>query len=312
MSNALNIIYMGTPDFSVPALQALINSHHNVMAVFTQPPRRKGRGKQILPSPVHELATQNNIPVFTPEKLKTDDAAKSELINLKPDVAIVAAYGQILSKEILDIPKHGCINIHASLLPRWRGASPIQHAVWKGDNETGISIMKMEEGLDTGPVIAMQSVPITSHSTAQTIHDEMANLGGNMIINVLDNLIQTGDLKLTKQDDNLSNYAPLLKKEDGKIDWTQTATEIDRQIRALNPWPGVYTENQEMRFKILNASPTDHQSSEQTGTLLNQDGHITCGNGTILKLELIKPENSKSMDINSAINGGYLKIGQIL
>lgn len=307
----LKIVFMGTPDFAVPALQALIQSGHEVVAVYTQPPRPKGRGHALHYSPVYELAESHNIPVYTPETLKKDADAQAEFTELNPDVAVVAAYGLILPQAVLGVPKYGCLNIHASLLPRWRGASPIQHAIWKGDKESGNSIMQMEEGLDTGPVIARQSVPIGANTTAQTLHDDLSVLGATMLVDVLDRLArEEGDLESQVQDDDQSTYAPLLRKNDGNIDWSQTAEEIDRQIRALNPWPGVGTATKDgRRIKIIEAKPVSGDFSDKPGTLINRTGLVVCGNNTALNLAVVQPENAKKMDVVSAVNGGYLNVG---
>ncbi len=284
MSTApLKIIFMGTPDFAVPALQALIGSMHNVIAVYTQPPRPKGRGHQIQKSPIHETADANNIPVFHPVNFKNNDD-KEAFSNLQADIAVVAAYGLILPQAILDAPKHGCLNIHGSLLPRWRGASPIQHAIWKGDSESGNTIMQMERGLDTGPMILKQSTPITETTTAQDLHDQLANMGGDMILQVLNDLHTNHHLNSIAQDNASMTYAPLLSKEDGYIDPNASPKEIDQQIRALNPWPGTYINGLKGRVKILKA----HVENDK------------------LVFDMVQPDGKNKMDYDSAVNGGYL------
>ncbi len=301
MSKKLNIIYMGTPDFSVPALQALITSPHDIVAVYTQPPRPKGRGHKMQKSPVQEVAEVHNIPVFTPVSFKKDIHAIEIFQSHTADLAIVAAYGLILPQSVLDAPVYGCVNIHASLLPRWRGAAPIQYAIWKGDQETGVTIMQMEAGLDTGPMITKRSCPITQETTAHSLHDELSVMGAEMILPCLDNFPLQGE----SQEGASSNYASLLTKEDGKIDWTQTAQDIDRQIRALNPWPSTYCDT----LKIKKATLSDQTSPAPVGTVLDKDGHIVCGAQSVLKLKEIQPQNKKAMDFLSALNGGYLKVG---
>lgn len=291
MTKPLNIIFMGTPDFASSALKALIDSAHTVTAVYSQPPRPKGRGHKVQKSPVHMLAEENGINVFTPKSLKSAEA-QEEFANHNADIAIVAAYGLLLPVAVLGAPKYGCLNIHGSLLPRWRGASPIQHAIWKGDEKTGVTIMQMDKGLDTGDMILKGECTITAETTAASLHDDLADMGAQLTLQVL-----AGDMppKAEQQDDALSNYAPLLKKSDGHIDWSQTAEEIDRQIRALNPWPGVWGEIQGKRFKILEATPSE------------QSPHtIECGRGTHLNISKLQPEGKKAMDLASAINGGYL------
>ncbi|MGB4107580.1 MAG: methionyl-tRNA formyltransferase [Alphaproteobacteria bacterium] len=300
---SLRIVFMGTPDFAVPALKALHESGHEIIAVYSQPPRPKGRGQQVQKSPVHVCAEENGIPVFHPKSLKSAEA-QDEFKKLNADVAVVAAYGLILPKAVLDAPKYGCINIHASLLPRWRGASPIQHAIWSGDSETGISLMQMDEGLDTGPVIAMERVAITDKTTSSSLHDELATLGGKMIVNTVNDLAKTGALKSTKQDDD-STYAPMLKKENGRINWTLSAAMIDRQVRALNPWPGAWAEFEGKRIRILAAELSPAKGNP--GEILDRKGYI--GHG--LKILKVQPEGKNAMDFTAAVNGGYLKVGGI-
>ena len=311
MSRKLKIIFMGTPDFAVPALEKLIASHHDVIAIYTQPPRPRGRGQQVKNSSVHDVAIRNDIPVFTPRSLKKDEQARREFLMLNADIAIVAAYGLILPKDILEGPKFGCLNIHGSLLPRWRGASPIQHAIWKGDSESGNCIMKMEEGLDTGPVILRRAVPIRPQTTSASLYNELGSLGAVMIHEVVDYIAVAGTLPpLMPQDDALSTYAPMLKKEDGLIDWGQTAQQIDCQIRGLNPWPGVFTFNDGgQRLKALAAIPADIQCDKPPGTMLDRHGHVSCGDKTVLKLIKVQPDNAKSMDIAAALNGHYIAEG---
>jgi len=258
---------MGTPDFAVPALKAIHQSAHEVIAVYTQPPRPKGRGHNVQKSPVHEYADANDIPVFTPKSLKTEEA-QAEFAALNGDLAIVAAYGLILPSAILDAPKFGCMNIHASLLPRWRGASPIQQAIWKGDAESGVTLMQMDEGLDTGDEIAKRAVAIDDDTTAQSLHDRLADLGGEMVLDVLETMRSKTAIQATPQNNDLSTYAPMLTKDDGKIAWSQPAHEIDRQIRALNPWPGTSTP----AFKNTSAAPSDTHSDAQPATIIEKTG----------------------------------------
>jgi methionyl-tRNA formyltransferase len=260
---------------------------------------------------VHAFAEKNTIPVFHPESLKSADEQK-KFASLNADVAVVAAYGLILPKVILDAPKHGCINIHASLLPRWRGASPIQQSIWKGDAETGVTLMQMDVGLDTGPMIMKRSIKIESHTTAQSLHDDLSVIGGAMIVQAIDRLASEEKLEAEKQDDSKTIYAPLLKKDDGKINWLQSAAKIDRQIRALNPWPGTFAAHNNKRVKILGATPASITTKESAGKILDREGNIACGNGTVLMLKTIQPDNAKPMDFISALNGGHIKIGDIL
>ncbi|MFK7840310.1 MAG: methionyl-tRNA formyltransferase [Bdellovibrionales bacterium] len=311
MDKILRIGFMGTPDFSVTALKAIHEGPNDLICVYSQPPRPKGRGHKVQLSPVHQYAQNHGIPVFHPKSLKQKEQ-QEEFDSHNLDVAIVAAYGLILPKVILESPQYGCINIHASLLSRWRGASPIQHAIWKGDKETGVTLMQMDEGLDTGPEISKQKIPITNKTTAQSLHDDLSTLGGNMIIDALNELSKTGSLKSSPQDDSQSSYAPLLKKSDGKINWQQTAKEIDCQIRALNPWPGTFMSDDKTRIKIQSAQALDEKTDKPTGTLIDKKGRVACAQGTILKINTLQPAGKKPMDIASAINGGYIKIGEHL
>lgn len=308
---ALRVVFMGTPDFAVPALKALIDGPHDVIAVYSQPPRPKGRGQQVQKSPVHETADAAGIPVHTPLSLKKDPEAVAQFQALQADVAVVAAYGLILPQTVLDAPKFGCLNIHASLLPRWRGASPIQHAVWHNDAESGVTIMQMEAGLDTGPMLSKQSVQLTPHTTAASLHDELSAMGGGMIAGILAQLAAGQAPSPEPQNDAESCYAPLLKKEDGLIDWSRSATEIDAQVRALNPWPGTYAITHNGRLKVLAGGPGPHQQ-DAAGTVLSRDGLIACGDATTYRLGRVQPENAKAMDAGAAVNGGYLKPGQPL
>ncbi len=307
MGKTLKIAYMGTPDFAVPALRALYEAGHTITCVYTQPPRPKGRGHKVQKSPVHEYAEAHDIPVFHPKSLKSAEA-QAEFAAHDVDVAVVAAYGLILPRAVLDAPKFGCINIHASLLPRWRGASPIQHAIWKGDEKSGVSLMQMDEGLDTGPEIARAEIAITPDTNAQSLHDALSNMGGEMILQVLETLATDGHIDATPQDNSQSSYAPLLKKTDGKIDWGSSATAIDRQIRALNPWPGTYTDG----FKIKSACLSEQTTDQPAGTIIDKSGAIACGDGSILQIKTLQPAGKKAMDFASALNGGYVTISDIL
>lgn len=308
MSDPLNIIFMGTPDFAAVALQALIDSPHHVIAAYSQPPRPKGRGHQVQKSPVHLLAEQNDIPVYTPKSVKSEQA-QQEFAALGADIAIVAAYGLILPKAILEAPRFGCLNIHASLLPRWRGAAPIQYAIWQGDEESGVTIMQMDEGLDTGDMLSKRSISLGPEMDTPTLHDALAAMGAEMSAEMLDQLASAQVLEGEKQDDGLSTYASMLKKSDGQIDWSQCAEQIDRQVRALNPWPGTFAEIQGRRFKIKSVKLLDEkQADEHVGTLVDKTGRVICGQQSTLQILMLQPEGKKPMDIQAAINGDYLSL----
>jgi len=277
----MRVIFMGTPDFAVPALQGLIDSDHDVIAVYTREPKPKGRGMEMQKSAIHTLADDHDIPVYTPKSLKKSTEAQAEFAALNADIAVVAAYGLLLPKAVLDAPKYGCLNIHGSLLPRWRGAAPIQYAIWKGDDVSGVTIMQMDEGMDTGDMILKVETPITPTTTAQNLFDTLSTLGGEAILQVLDNIDM---IKPEKQDDALATYAPMLKKSDGEIDLNAPAAAIDCQIRGLTPWPGTFIHGPKGRVKILKA-------------------HVE---GDEIIFDLIQPDGKKPMDIQSAKNGGYV------
>ncbi len=310
---SLKIIFMGTPDFAVTALQALIKSPHEICAVYSQPPRPKGRGHKVQKSPVHELAEAHSIPVYTPKTLRHKEE-QEQFAALGADVAVVAAYGLLLPETVLEAPQFGCLNIHASLLPRWRGASPIHHAIWQGDKKSGVTIMQMDKGMDTGAMIVKGEAGITEETTTSQLHEDLSDIGARLILKVLEILASGEDIHAIAQDDALSTYAPLLKKEYGQVQWTQTAEEINRQVRALNPWPGVWAATKEgNRFKILQTiSPKRPYPTQETpGTILSKRGEVMCVDGSVLEIIKIQPEGKKPMDFASALNGNYLAVGDV-
>ena len=319
MNQKLKIIFMGTPDFALEALKAIHASDHEIVCVYSQPPRPKGRGHKPQFSPVHAYAAEQGIAVFHPQSFKDKDA-QAQFAAHNADVAVVAAYGLILPKTVLEAPRYGCINIHASLLPRWRGASPIQRAIWEGDEESGVTLMQMDEGLDTGPEIMKRALRLDKKETATTLHDRLATMGAEMIVQALDKLAGNGQLSVKKQKKEGLAYAHLLKKEDGKVNWNQSSSAIDRQIRALNPWPGVWTEIEGKRLKILEAAPDaseqepeeNTQKDKSVGMLLDKTGRIQCGEGTIIQIQRVQPAGKQAMDFASALNGGYFSVGDVL
>jgi len=243
---------MGTPDFAVPSLKKLIETQE-VVGVVTQPDRPAGRGKKLQPSPVKVVAEHAGIPVYQPKSMRTEAAAEP-LRQWQPDVIIVAAFGQILRPHVLELPPHGCLNVHASLLPRWRGASPIQHAILAGDAETGVTLMQMDVGLDTGAMWARRAIAIRADETAASLHDRLAELGAELVDERLNDILNDRSAP-TPQDDDQSTYAPMIKKEDGRLNWNQTSADLDRRIRAMTPWPGAFTTWQGESLKILTAEP---------------------------------------------------------
>jgi methionyl-tRNA formyltransferase len=250
----MRIVFMGTPDFAVPALQKLIETQQ-VVGVVTQPDRPAGRGRQPTPPPVKVAAKAAGIPVYQPKSLRSEEAA-APLREWQPEMIVVAAFGQILKPHVLDLPPLGCINVHASLLPRWRGAAPIQYALLAGDTTTGVSLMRMEVGLDTGPVYVQEAIPIAAEETAASLHDKLAQLGADMVGEHLAG-IATGTLTATPQNEAESTYATLISKEDGRLDWGQTSEELERRIRAMTPWPGAFTFWQGQSLKVIRARVMD-------------------------------------------------------
>ena len=302
--NTVRLVFAGTPDFAATALKALIADGHTIVGVYSQPDRPAGRGRKLQPSPVKQVALDHEIPVFQPETLKTSEAQK-QLADLNPDVMIVAAYGLILPKAVLDIPTHGCLNIHASLLPRWRGAAPIQRAIAAGDDETGITIMQMDEGLDTGAMLLKSLTAIDDSDTGGSLHDRLAELGGNAIIKALE-LLQKGELTGEPQNDELACYASKLSKTEGHIDWATDATVIERLVRAFNPWPGTYTDLGDQRIRIHEARALVTTSDGLPGTVIQRDREgidIACGNGT-LRITRLQLPGSRAQSVNDLINGG--------
>ncbi|MGP9832100.1 methionyl-tRNA formyltransferase [Marinobacter sp. NSM] len=300
----MRIVFAGTPDFAATALKALLEAGYNLVGVYSQPDRPAGRGRKLMPSPVKQVALDAGIPVFQPVSLKPEDA-QQELAALKPDVMIVAAYGLILPKAVLDIPTHGCLNIHASLLPRWRGAAPIQRAIAAGDAETGITIMQMDEGLDTGDMLLKTSTPIHADDTGGSLHDRLADMGGKAIVEALVQLANS-ELAPDPQNDADANYAHKLSKEEGHIDWSRSAIEIERLIRAFNPWPGTFTDLGEQRIRLHQASALDQSSDKLPGTVISREREgveVACGTGT-LKVTSVQLPGSKAQSITDLINGG--------
>ena len=311
--NSLDVVFAGTPDFSVPALEAIAESDHRVVGVITNPDRPAGRGKEPRPPAVKKAALGHDIEVFQPETMTGDEAA-DRLASWEPDVMVVAAYGQILPERILEIPRFGCLNIHASLLPKYRGAAPINWAIVRGEEETGVTIMQMDAGLDTGPMLTRESVEIGEYQTAQQLHDELAELGAEMIVEALDRL-ESGSLEATPQNDEESSYAPMLSKSDGEVDWTQPARRVADHIRGMNPWPGAFSHHRRdgdsERIKFHLAEPVE--GSGEPGEVLEADPSsgrlvVACGEGAISCLEIQAP-GRKKMEAADFLNGYEIEAG---
>lgn len=304
---------MGTPDFAVPTLKTLIDKH-NVVGVVTQPDKPKGRGKKMMSPPVKEIAVDNNIPVFQPEKIR-DEEFISELEKLDADVFVVVAYGQILSEKILNMPKYGCINVHASLLPKYRGAAPMQWAVINGEKTTGVTIMYMEKGLDTGDMIIKKEINIDREETYGSLHDKMAPLGAEALIEALD-LIEKGNVTPQKQDDALSIYAKKIKKEFGEIDWNKNSNEILNLIRGLNPVPCAYSFLDGEVFKIWNAEEFINKTNENqtAGTIIcvlpKKGFAVKTGNSALLITE-VQAKGGKKMNCSDYMRGHTIEVGTV-
>jgi len=279
----MNVVFAGTPEFSLPSLQALLQSRHRVIAVYTQPDRPAGRGRRTLQSPVKQLALESGIRVLQPPSLKTAEALQI-LESLRPDLMVVVAYGLILPAMILGLPQFGCINVHASLLPRWRGAAPIQRAILAGDTETGVCLMQMEVGLDTGPVLACRSCEIGEAETGSQLHDRLARLGGRLLADNLD-AVERGALIPRPQDDSQATYAHKLEKSEALIDWGGKAPDIARKVRAFNSWPVAETRYRGRQLRIWEAVPGAVKPAAEPGTVLSagRDGiEVACGSGTLM------------------------------
>lgn len=303
-NNKLRIVFAGTPDFAAGHLQFLIDQGFDVVAVYSQPDRKKGRGKKLLPSPVKEVAVNHEIPVYQPLNFK-DETDVAQLAQLNADVMVVVAYGLLLPESVLNTPKLGCINVHGSLLPRWRGAAPIERAIEAGDTETGITIMQMDKGLDTGDMLCIKKVTISAETSGDALRSKLLKPGCDTLESTL-NELEAGQLKPVKQDDSQANYAHKLHKQEAKIDWHQSANQLDYKIRAFNSTNVCATELNEQVIKIWKADIVETQSiNKQAGKILNIDKKsitVACGTGS-LRLQELQLPNSKRMDVAAVLNG---------
>ena len=302
----MKIVFMGTPDFSVPSLKKLIDTYE-VCAVFTQPDKPKGRGKKMAFSPIKEVALEHDIPVYQPVKLKDDRECIEELKKLKPDFIIVVAFGQILTQEVLDIPKYACINLHASLLPMYRGAAPLNWAIIKGEKVSGNTTMLMEIGLDTGDMLLKNEVEITEDMTAGELHDLLMSSGGDLLVETIEGLVNK--TITPKKQEGETFYAKMLNKDTGKINWNSTAKDIHNLIRGLNPWPIAHTTYEGQSMKIYKSKVLNENSNKEPGTIIKVDKEglrVSCSEGVLL-IEKVQFPNGKPLTIEQYINGNPIK-----
>ncbi|KGQ36316.1 methionyl-tRNA formyltransferase [Gallibacterium anatis] len=314
----LNIIFAGTPDFAAQHLQALLASQHQVIAVYTQPDKPAGRGKKLQPSAVKQLALAHNLPIFQPKSLRKEEA-QQQLAQLNADVMVVVAYGLILPKAVLAMPRLGCLNVHGSLLPRWRGAAPIQRAIWAGDEQTGVTIMQMDEGLDTGDMLHKVSCEISKDETSASLYQKLATLAPQALIEVLDHL-EEGKYPPQAQQNEFSNYAEKLSKEEAKLDWSLPAVQLERCIRAFNPWPISWLQTTDAQgnnqiLKVYQATVLPHQN-QTAGTVLqaNKQGiQIATADG-VLNITQLQPAGKKPMAVQDFLNGrsDWFEVGKQL
>lgn len=308
----MRIVYMGTPEFAVPALNSLIDAGHDVLMVVTQPDRRGNRGKVVF-SPVKACAIEHGIDVRQPNSIKNEPEFIEELHSLKPDIIVVSAYGQILPKSVLDIPVHGCINIHGSILPEYRGAAPMQYAILEGKAETGVTIMQMDQGLDTGDIINIAKVSVDRKDII-TLSKELAECGAKLVVETIE-LISSGQATYTKQDDSASSYAHMISKEDGYTDFSSSATEIDNKVRAFKAWPGTFTNLGDKTLKLFEVLPvSDVNDNDEYGmiTSINKDNFtVKCSEGT-LEIREVQLQGKKRMNVSDFLRGNKLEVGMRL
>ena len=307
----MKIIFMGTPEFAVPSLNALLSSKKDVAAVVTQPDKPSGRGKKLTPPPVKVLALNSGVKVLQPEKLK-DEAFLNTLKEINPDIIVVAAYGKILPSKILHLPRYGCINVHASLLPKYRGAAPISWAIINGEKETGITIMQMDEGLDTGSILLQKGIEITKEDTAGTLSNKLSKIGAELLIEGL-NAIEKGEIKPITQDNSKTSYAPMLKKEDGQINWTKGAEDIYNMVRGMDPWPGAFTYYKGELWKVWKVRHGD-TGKGLAGEILaaDKDRIDVASKDNVISIIEIQPANKKRMTVSVFLRGHKVEAGVIL
>ena len=308
----MRIIFMGTPDFAVPVFEELIRAGQEVVLAVTQPDRRSGRGKESTPPPVKRAAIAASVPVYQPEKVRTDEAYE-QLKAYQPDLIVVAAFGQILPQRVLDLPRLGCVNVHASLLPKYRGAAPIQWAVINGEKESGVTIMQMDAGLDTGDILMQESIPLDPEETGESLYEKLSAMGGKLLIRALP-AIEDGTIERTAQTDEESSYAGMLKKEMGLIDFSRPADELERLVRGLNSWPSAYTYHGGKQLKIWRAAVGPGTGGAVPGQIVKvtkNEVSVACGEGSLVLLE-VQAEGRKRMETAQFLLGNALREGEML
>ncbi len=308
----MRIVFMGTPESAVPSLRRLVDDGHEIAALWTQPDKPAGRGKKLHQSPVKAFALERNLTIHQPQKIRNDEA-KQLFASHNADVAVVVAYGKILPREFLDAPKHGCINVHFSLLPKYRGAAPVNWAIANGEQQTGVTTMKIVEELDAGPILLQKATNIGERETAPELMTRLADMGAELISETLSNL---GDIEPKPQNDSEASFAPILKREDGLIDWTLEAFEIERRVRGFQPWPNAHTYFKSLRLTIWNAVPEwIEQLQFPIGQVIEASRDrlvVACGHGTALRVLEIQPQDSRHMSARDFINGTQIRAGAML
>ena len=299
----MRVIFLGTPQFAVPSLEALVSVGHQVLGVFTQPDRPKGRGNQLAESPVKVAARTLNLPVYQPERIRRPEAVE-QLRSLAADLMVVVGYGQIIPQNIIDLPPYGILNVHASLLPKYRGAAPIQWAIANGEKQTGVTIMQIDAGLDTGDTLLKASTEIRPDETAPELGERLAKSGADLLIKTIQQ-VETGCAHPEKQDDSQATLAPILKKEDGRMDWRKPAQEIYNRLRGFDPWPGAYTAFRQQGLAVIRATPTEAHRALEAGRIEvgKRDLLVGCGDGTALQLLEVQPSGKKRMSVEAFMNG---------
>jgi methionyl-tRNA formyltransferase len=309
MTSPWRIVFFGTPSFSVPTLRSLIGGPDDVVGVVTQPDRGKGRGRKIIPSPVKEVALERELPVLQPEKVK-EEAFQERVRLLHPDLLVVVAFGQILPKSLLEIPKHGAVNVHASLLPEYRGAAPISRAILRGEEGTGVTTMRMDEGMDTGDILLQTRVSIKEQDTSETLQNTLASLGACLLIETVEKM-KRGKVRPVAQDHSRATFAPALRKEEGEIDWSQTAVMIDRQVRAFDPWPGAFTHWSGKRLKVCRGETREGTPQAPPGTLtwVGSDSIEVATGEKVFILREVQIEGGKRMTVRDFMSGHPVSAG---